>query len=64
MSYEKTIKLTQDEWEFAYYQLCARRDYFEAEMMEFAQRKDVKEVQRCANAIEKINRITKKFLDS
>jgi hypothetical protein len=62
--YEKTIKLTTEEWEFVYYQLCARRNCFEEEMMEFAQRKDVREVQRCADAIEKINKIIKKLLDS
>lgn len=59
----KKITLSKDEVDFIYYQLLARKEYFEEDMAFWAEKKDTKEVLRCAKAIEKIDELNKKILN-
>jgi hypothetical protein len=61
-SMDKQIKLTQEEVAFLYYQLLARKNYFEGDMLEWATKKDVSEVQRCAKAVDQIEKLMLRLL--
>jgi hypothetical protein len=59
---DKQIKLTQEENAFLYYQLLARKNHFEEDMLEWATKKDVTEVQRCAKAVDQIEKLMLRLL--
>lgn len=50
--------------ENAYYQLYARREYFEEKMIELIHSKDMRDIKKYEDAIEKLDRIIEKFLHS
>lgn len=56
------MNLTKEEKEFVYFQLLARKQYFEQEMKEYAEQNNPPEMLRCAQAIEKLNQVMKKLL--
>ena len=60
---DKKFTFTKDEIDLLYYQLLARKEFFEEDMMHWASKKDVKEVQRCAKAIERIESMNRKLLN-
>ncbi|UNH58472.1 hypothetical protein OEJ84_22860 (plasmid) [Bacillus subtilis] len=59
----KTLTLTKEESDLLYYQLLARKEYFEEDMVFWAKRKDVKEVERCSKVIDHINDLLVKILN-
>lgn len=61
---DKTITLTKEERDIIYFQLSARKEYFEEEMMKWAEKREMQEVKRCINAVEKIGGIMYKILNS
>lgn len=60
----RVVELTKEEIDLAYYQLLARKDYFEEQMVEHAQSRDLKEVKRCYNAVESLQSLMNKLLNS
>lgn len=61
---EKSIKLNKEELDLLYTQLSARKQYFEEDMLFWAEKKDVKEVERCSKAITRIQDLMTKLLNS
>ena len=61
---DKTITLTKEERDIIYFQLSARKDYFEEDMMNWAKKGDTSEVKRCFNAMQKIEDVMNKIINS
>jgi hypothetical protein len=61
---EKVIRLNKDEAELLYWQLWARKTHFEKDMSFWAKERDVKQVQRCSSAINKIEALLNKIANA
>ena len=61
---EIVIRLTSEESEFLYYQLYGRKRYFEEDWIFWTTKENKKEAQRCSDAIENINLLLGKILNS
>jgi hypothetical protein len=59
----KSIDFSKDELDLMYWQLTARKQQFEEDMMFWAEKKDVNEVKRCSNAISKIESLIAKIIN-
>ena len=60
---KKSVIFSKEERDFIYYQLLSRLDFFEKEIIEAANRKDLNKVIECSKAIEMIQQINKKLLN-
>jgi hypothetical protein len=63
-SEDKQVTLSKQERLFIYYQLLARKNHFEEDMVSAASNKNLNRISECTHAIEEINKIQKIMLNS
>lgn len=59
----ETIKLTRKEINLIYTQLQARLDYFKEDMMYWAVKGDTREIERCVNAVSRLEYVMRKLIN-